>query len=650
MDKKEKGSHAQGDNPVEKQASQLAYDVKYKVKAAMNKGTKMNPAQVAKAYLSQLAKSPASPAVKAMAKKKLMGEEYTQDIKTLVQGAVVNAMVDVFTEAVEGKKFKIRVTDKKTGNTYIRNADRAKIAELRANPNISSVEITSHGEVSGDGEKKAKKDYDGDGKVESGAKEYRGAVHNAIQKKKGGKADGQDTSSVKEEIIYEKEEKKSKITGKNVNNYSGKESVVKLFPKLGESKTLDELFGPQTVTPKNSPSGTKSVQVGKPYPAKLNGKPVMKTYDKSGGSSTRPMSAIEKIPLYRKYGHGQIGPMNQSFEPEGEMVDENLAQMAANVTDALPWNRNTRYTTQGKLRKPGENVHGKQTGRGLNTSTASMSASGTAKTNRQPNPMLQGGKVVQKNSFELDGEDLQEKPGDGYLGPTPIPNPIRLAKDAVDATNRTNAEKVKRINKLRPGSASMPKHTYFNKGPSAASQRYLGLKNSFEPDANVVEEDCGSCSNCGGKGCAMCAKGKNEGDERELRTKMDLIKNKMRSAGIKVAGETPVARNRKMGGDVAEGMKQARANVGASKCWDGYKAKGTKKKDGKEVPNCVKEEGSDRRKDRRQERGGVGANVDYSRPPAKKATNKELGIRDFSPEEKEKRRKEIIAHLKKRNK
>ena len=34
-------------------------------------------------------------------------------------------------------------------------------------------------------EKKAVKDYDGDGKVESGAKEHAGAVHNAIQKKKG---------------------------------------------------------------------------------------------------------------------------------------------------------------------------------------------------------------------------------------------------------------------------------------------------------------------------------------------------------------------------------------------------------------------------------------------------------------------------------
>ena len=38
-----------------------------------------------------------------------------------------------------------------------------------------------------------------------------------------------------------------------------------------------------------------------------------------------------------------------------------------------------------------------------------------------------------------------------------------------------------------------------------------------------------------------------------------------------------------------EGLKQARKNVGADTCWDGYKAKGTKKKNGKEVPNCVKE-------------------------------------------------------------
>lgn len=75
-------------------------------------------------------------------------------------------------------------------------------------------------------EERAKKDYDGDGQIESGAKEYRGAVHNAIQKKKGGKPDGQDTSSVKEAKGYydpmedpdfnpHEAEKKRGVSGKN---------------------------------------------------------------------------------------------------------------------------------------------------------------------------------------------------------------------------------------------------------------------------------------------------------------------------------------------------------------------------------------------------------------------------------------------------
>jgi ribosomal protein S13 len=67
--------------------------------------------------------------------------------------------------------------------------------------------------------------------------------------------------------------------------------------------------------------------------------------------------------------------------------------MVDQVTDALPWNRNTKYTTQGVRRKPGENVHGQQTGR-RPPGTASMSAGGTAPTNRPPGT---GGKLVQRN-------------------------------------------------------------------------------------------------------------------------------------------------------------------------------------------------------------------------------------------------------------
>ena len=46
--------------------------------------------------------------------------------------------------------------------------------------------------------------------------------------------------------------------------------------------------------------------------------------------------------------------------------------------------------------------------------------------------------------------------------------------------------------------------------------------------------------------------------------------------------------------EFSESLKQARKNIGMDpdkpSCWKGYKAKGTKTKGGKEVPNCVKEE------------------------------------------------------------
>ena len=87
---------------LEKQARQLAYDTKYKVKQALaaKSGGKADPAAVAKMYLAQLAKSPAPPAVKALAKKKLMGEEYV-DVKGFVVDSVTDALLKVFVEKKE---------------------------------------------------------------------------------------------------------------------------------------------------------------------------------------------------------------------------------------------------------------------------------------------------------------------------------------------------------------------------------------------------------------------------------------------------------------------------------------------------------------------------------------------------------------------
>lgn len=283
--------HAAGNTDVEKQASQLASDVKYKVKRGMSGQTNLNPAQVSKLYLAQLAKSPAPPAVKALAKKKIMGEDYISDIPQLAEETVVNAMMKVFVDGVEkneeyqdeyllqlegseDRKYKIRVTDKKTGNTYVRMATRAKIAELRSNPNIASVEMTEYGEISkSEASKgsetaavKAGKDYDRDGKVESGAKEYRGSVHNAIQRRRGGVPDGKDTSSVREEFLTDASNKESGDSEKKIDVMKGSNNIV-INPPLGESSILEkkmtksETEKEEELKTKYDPTGTKASMI-----------------------------------------------------------------------------------------------------------------------------------------------------------------------------------------------------------------------------------------------------------------------------------------------------------------------------------------------------------------------------------------------------
>jgi len=69
--------HAAGDSDAEKQASQLASDVKYKAKSKSRPG--MGDDELKRIYLRILGSSPANSAVKAMAKKKLIGEHHQKD-------------------------------------------------------------------------------------------------------------------------------------------------------------------------------------------------------------------------------------------------------------------------------------------------------------------------------------------------------------------------------------------------------------------------------------------------------------------------------------------------------------------------------------------------------------------------------------------
>ena len=225
--------HAAGDTSIEQQASQLASDIRYKARQKMKgtSGSNLSPAQVQALYRSLLGSSTAPGAVKAIVKNKLFKEQVDTGVVPVsehVKGSSSYVLTRVFLEAEE-RKFVIKVVDKATGNTSYRKADRAKIAELRANKNISSVEITGRKEpddaYKGDpkpaGGKKAKKDYDGDGKIESGTAEYMGSRDKAIKK-----------AMAKEEFIADaKEEDKE---DKKLDVMKGKNEV-KINPSLGES-------------------------------------------------------------------------------------------------------------------------------------------------------------------------------------------------------------------------------------------------------------------------------------------------------------------------------------------------------------------------------------------------------------------------------
>jgi hypothetical protein len=215
---------------AEKRVRQAGYDIRYRARR--------DGVDIKQAFSQYMQNSSLNPqertAVKAKVFPKGAGavkEDF--QIEALATNTITSAFTKVFFEgvekevapiqldyleelnALEDRKYKVRVSDKNSGRSYVRYATREKISQLRANPNISSVEMTEYGEpYEGERNKgeqtaktKAGKDYDGDGKVESGAKEHAGSVHNAIQRKKGGTPDGKDTSSVKEEFLGEVSDK-----------------------------------------------------------------------------------------------------------------------------------------------------------------------------------------------------------------------------------------------------------------------------------------------------------------------------------------------------------------------------------------------------------------------------------------------------------
>ena len=259
-----KGASEEGS---EKRIRQAVYDIRYRARR--------EDIDLKAAFSQYMSNSSLSQAERTAVRAKLFGKEGGVSEKFIV-GAddwasdnVANALYQVFVERDKSeelklaylqqldedeavKKYKVRVTDK-NGRAYVRFADRAKITELRQNPNIESVEMTEHGDAYEGERKKGKmtakvkagksldpvgkedKDIDNDGdhdKTDKYLLKRRKAIGKSIRKR----AD----QKIKEAFLADgtvstEPKNPTKITGKGVDNYAT--GAIKINPPDGESET-----------------------------------------------------------------------------------------------------------------------------------------------------------------------------------------------------------------------------------------------------------------------------------------------------------------------------------------------------------------------------------------------------------------------------
>ena len=321
---------------VRKAARQLAYDTRYKVKQKFKDGQKADPASLKRAYMQQLGASSAPGPVKALAKKMLIGEAYDVfDISENIKSFTSDIFARVFVEGggqpeveeieeAADTKFTIRVKDKKTGREYYRKADRAKISELRSNPNISSVEITG---------RRAEDTYDKTGQKTA-----------KVKAGKGLDPVGKEDSDINNDGKVDKTDSYLKNRRKTIGKAIAKEEYVdEAFPRV--KGTLNPWEDPKTgkskikvVKSKNVKGGTKEVsrekltQEGLIYEKEENGEKkldVMKGSNKINVSPTIGESIRAELDALKaqRLQEQEVEKEKQGLSPEEKMQLSNKDKM-----------------------------------------------------------------------------------------------------------------------------------------------------------------------------------------------------------------------------------------------------------------------------------------------------------------------------------
>jgi len=252
----------------EKKVKQAVYDIRYRARR--------EDVPLRTAYSQYMGNSGLGGNERTLVKKKLFGdgpmkENFVAEVQSEAKEALANTLVKVFVgeDLTTPKKYKVRVTDK-SGKSYVRMADRAKITELRGNSNIESVEMTSHGEPY-EGEKKkgtqtakakgggldpvGKEDSDinNDGKVDSSdsyLKKRRAAIGKAMAKEEF-IADAVEEDGKKKKLDIMKGKNKVKILTKSkTGTYD--EAVVSRFRSIlaEEDKVEDKKKEKEEVDPR----------------------------------------------------------------------------------------------------------------------------------------------------------------------------------------------------------------------------------------------------------------------------------------------------------------------------------------------------------------------------------------------------------------
>ena len=241
----------------EQRAKQAVYDIRYRARR--------EDIPLRQAYSQYMQNSSMGGQEQTIVKAKLFGkegggmkaEDFNPIFKDAASDNVAKALFKVFVEgkeqepisltyveeldSAEHRKYKVRVTDKNTKRSYVRMATREKINQLRANPNIESVEMTQYGEPYEGERKKGSQtakvaagkgldpvgqedgDVDNDGDKDKSDKylmKRRGAIGNAI-------------ATRKEEFIHEAETEDSNTKKIDVMK-KGKKNKVCVSPEQGK--------------------------------------------------------------------------------------------------------------------------------------------------------------------------------------------------------------------------------------------------------------------------------------------------------------------------------------------------------------------------------------------------------------------------------